>query len=463
MESPAIKIQSETKSNKTANTQSVAPHSHIKGLGLEQDGRAIEIAAGFTGQTKAREAAGLIVDLVKARKMSGRAVLLAGPSGTGKTAIALAMSQELGVKVPFCPIVASEVYSAEVKKTEVLAESVRKAIGIKVREVKEVYEGEVTELKVHETNNVPVNGTSISHVSITLKTNKGTKTLKLDPSIYDSLRKAKVRVGDVIYIESNSGAVKRLGRSDAFRAEYDLEAEEYVPVPKGDVHKKREVIQNVTLHDLDFANARPQAGSDVVALVGSMLRGKKSEMTEKLRGEVNRVVNDYIEQGAAELVPGLLFIDEAHMLDLECFAYLNRIIESNVAPVIVLATNKMGKHPVRGFPDMVSSFGVPKDFLDRLLIIRTVPYTLPQLHSILSVRAKTEKVQLTKEGTDRLAQIGAETSLRYASQLLSPSSICALGRTGSSEVTAEDVEEARTLFLDANRSAAILSGNNLFL
>ena len=37
-----------------------------------------------------------------------------------------------------------------------------------------------------------------------------------------------------------------------------MEAEEYVPLPKGDVHKKKEVIQDVTLHDLDVANARPQ-------------------------------------------------------------------------------------------------------------------------------------------------------------------------------------------------------------
>lgn len=74
--------------------------------------------------------------------MAGRAVLLAGPPGTGysicsiiliyilgKTAIALAMAQELGDKVPFCPMVASEVYSNEVKKTEVLMEHFRRAIG----------------------------------------------------------------------------------------------------------------------------------------------------------------------------------------------------------------------------------------------------------------------------------------------------------------------------------------------
>jgi hypothetical protein len=46
--------------------------------------------------------------------MAGRAILLAGAPGTGKTAIALAVSQELGPKVPFCPMVGSEVFSSEV-------------------------------------------------------------------------------------------------------------------------------------------------------------------------------------------------------------------------------------------------------------------------------------------------------------------------------------------------------------
>lgn len=39
-------------------------------------------------------------------------------------------------------------------------------------------------------------------------------------------------MGDIIYIEANSGAVKRVGRCDAYATEFDLEAEEYVPLPK---------------------------------------------------------------------------------------------------------------------------------------------------------------------------------------------------------------------------------------
>ena len=124
-------------------------------------------------------------------------------------------------------------FSSEIKKTEVLMENFRRAIGLRIKETKEVYEGEVTELSPVETEN-PVAGYSktVSHVVIGLKTAKGTKQLKLDPSIYESLQKERVEVGDVIYIEANSGAVKRLGRSDTFATEFDLEAEEYVPLPK---------------------------------------------------------------------------------------------------------------------------------------------------------------------------------------------------------------------------------------
>lgn len=45
------------------------------------------------------KAAGLVVELIKAKKMAGRGLLMAGAPGTGKTALALAISQELGPKV----------------------------------------------------------------------------------------------------------------------------------------------------------------------------------------------------------------------------------------------------------------------------------------------------------------------------------------------------------------------------
>jgi RuvB-like protein 1 (pontin 52) len=82
-------------------------------------------------------------------------------------------------------------------------------LGLRVRETKEVYEGEITELTPTEAEN-PLSGygKTISHVIVALKTVKGTKQLRLDPSIYESIMKERVSIGDVIYIEANTGAVK---------------------------------------------------------------------------------------------------------------------------------------------------------------------------------------------------------------------------------------------------------------
>ncbi|OZJ04185.1 RuvB-like 1 [Bifiguratus adelaidae] len=436
--------------------QRVATHSHIKGLGLKEDGTAEMIASGFVGQESAREACGFVVELIKTKKLAGRAVLLAGGPGTGKTAMALAISQELGPKVPFCPMVGSEVYSTEIKKTEVLMENFRRSIGLRIKETKEVYEGEVTELTPEETEN-PLGGygKSISHVIVGLKTVKGTKQLKLDPSIYESIIKEKVVVGDVIYIESNTGAVKRVGRSDAYATEFDLEAEEYVPLPKGEVHKKKEIIQDVTLHDLDVANAAPQGGQDIMSMMSQLMKPRKTEITDKLRGEINKVVNKYIDQGIAELIPGVLFIDEVHMLDIECFTYLNRALESSLSPVVVFATNR-GWCTIRGSEGIVSPHGIPRDLLDRLLIIRTAPYGLDEIKVIISIRAKTEGLKVEDSALDLLAQKGVETSVRFAMQALSPAHVLSQ-LEGRDTITVQDINEAGELFFDAKRSAQLLS------
>ncbi|GJN17232.1 hypothetical protein PR202_gb04283 [Eleusine coracana subsp. coracana] len=392
--------------------QRIATHTHIKGLGLDANGTAIGMASGFVGQATAREAGGLVVDMIRQKKMAGRALLLAGPPATGKTALALGISQELGSKVPFCPMVGSEVYSSEVKKTEVLMENFRRAIGLRIKENKEVYEGEVSNefLQCHS------------------------------PSAYWM----QVAVGDVIYIESNSGAVKRVGRCDSFATEYDLEAEEYVPIPKGEVYKKKEIVQDVTLHDLDAANAQPQGGQDILSLMGQMMKPRKTEITEKLRQEINKVVNRYIDEGVAELV---------HMLDIECFSYLNRALESPLSPIVILATNR-GVCNVRG-TDMTSPHGIPVDLLDRLVIIRTETYGPTEMIQILAIRAQVEEIEIDEESLAFLGEIGQQTSLRHAIQLLSPASVVAK-TNGRDKICKADLEEVSGLYLDAKSSARLL-------
>jgi len=141
------------------------------------------------------------------------------------------------------------------------------------------------------------------------------------------------------------------------------------------------------------------------------MKPKKTEITEKLREEINKVVSKYIDQGIAELVPGVLFIDEVHMLDIECFTYLNRALESQLAPIVILATNR-GQCKIRG-TDMTSPHGIPVDLLDRLMIIRTTPYNLAELVQILAIRAQIENLKISEEALAHLGSIGSKTSLRF--------------------------------------------------
>jgi hypothetical protein len=67
----------------------IAHHSHIRGLGLSSTTlEPLPSSEGMVGQLSARKAAGVILKMVEEGRIAGRAVLMAGPVGSGKTAIA---------------------------------------------------------------------------------------------------------------------------------------------------------------------------------------------------------------------------------------------------------------------------------------------------------------------------------------------------------------------------------------
>lgn len=72
------------------------------------------------------------------------------------------------------------------------------------------------------------------------------------------------------------------------------------------------------------------------------------------------------------------------MLDIECFSFMNRALEDEMAPIVILATNR-GVTRIRG-TNYQSPHGMPLDLLDRMIIIKTEPYSLDDLKEILRIR-----------------------------------------------------------------------------
>jgi RuvB-like protein 1 (pontin 52) len=66
----------------------------------------------------------------------------------------------------------------------------------------------------------------------------------------------------------------------------------------------------------------------------------------------------------------------------------------------------------RGTEDIISPHGIPLDLLDRLLIIRTLPYSRVEMEQILRLRAQTEGIQIEEEALSMLGEIGTKTTLR---------------------------------------------------
>merc|ERR1711936_991677 len=393
---------------------------------------------------QARRAAGVVVEMVKEGKIAGRAVLIAGTPGTGKTAIAMGVAQALGTDTPFTAMAGSEIFSLEMSKTEALTQAFRKSIGVRIREETEIIEGEVVEVQIDR----PATSTGAKVGKLTLKTTEMETIYDLGNKMIESVIKEKVQAGDVVTIDKATGKITRLGRSFTRARDYDATgaSTRFVQCPEGELQKRKEVVHTVTLHEIDVINSRTQGFL-------ALFSGDTGEIKPEVRDQINAKVSDWREEGKAEIAPGVLFIDEVHMLDIECFSFLNRALESDMAPIVIMASNK-GITKIRG-TDYSSPHGLPLDLLDRLLIISTSPYEEKDLEQILRIRCEEEDVEMTDDAIAVLTKIAEETSLRYSIHLITSASLCCRKRKGT-EVDVEDIKKVYSLFFDSGRSSTFL-------
>lgn len=426
----------------------IGAHSHIRGLGLDERLNPASVSQGIVGQADARKAAGVIVKMIQSGKISGRGILIAGQPGTGKTAIAMGMAQALGSETPFTKITASEIFSLEMSKTEALTQALRRSIGVRIREETEIIEGEVVEIQIDKPLSSSASAGVLKSGKLTLKSTDMETVYDLGTKMIDSLSREKVSSGDVITIDKATGKISKLGRSFARSRDYDAmgATTRFVQCPEGELQKRKEVVHIVTLHEIDVINSRQQGFLALFA-------GDTGEIKSEVREQIDIKVAEWREEGKAEIVPGVCFIDEVHMLDIECFSFINRALESELSPILVMASNR-GITKIRG-TNYRSPHGIPMDMLDRLLIIVTKPYSNREIRQILQLRCEEEDVEITDSAMELLTEIAQETSLRYSIYLITSSAMISTKRRAT-EVDVEDVKRCYTLFADVKRSTQIL-------
>jgi len=373
----------------------------------------------------------------------------------------MGLAQQLGEDTPFTTMSGSEVYSLEISKTEALTQALRRSIGVQILEETEVMEGEVVEIQIDtlfssgdgnetttKSSNKKIAGGMEKTGRLTLCTTDMETVYDLGTKMIDALSKEKITAGDVITIDKASGKITKLGRSYSRSRDYDAmgSSTRFVQCPEGELQKRKEVVHNVSLHEIDVINSRQQGFLALFA-------GDTGEIKSEVREQIDAKVVEWREEGRAKIIPGVLFIDEVHMLDMECFSFLNRALESEMAPVLVIATNR-GISKIRG-TEYKSPHGIPLDLLDRLMIVSTEPYSHDEIRSILAVRCEEEDVEMTEDALELLASIGMETSLRYAIHMIVTASLSAEKRK-SAKVEIDDIKRVYRLFVDVKRSTQYL-------
>ncbi|KAL7746393.1 RuvB-like protein 2 [Sorochytrium milnesiophthora] len=440
----AATISTNVQEKDVARVERIGAHSHIRGLGLDDALEPRATSQGMVGQLQARRAAGVILEMIREGKIAGRAILMAGAPGTGKTAIAMGMAQALGPDVPFTMLAASEIFSLEMSKTEALTQAFRRSIGVRIKEETELIEGEVVEIQVDRS----ATGSGAKTGKLTLKTTEMETIYDLGNKMIEALNKEKVMAGDVITIDKASGKITKLGRSFTRARDYDAMGSDtkFVQCPEGELQKRKEVVHTVSLHEIDVINSRTQGFL-------ALFSGDTGEIKSEVRDQINQKVSEWREEGKSEVVPGVLFIDEVHMLDIECFSFLNRALEDDLAPVVIMASNR-GITRIRG-TKYKSPHGIPIDLLDRMLIISTSLYSEKEIRQILSIRCEEEDVEMTDDALEILTKVGTETSLRYSIHMITAANLVARKRKATA-VDVQDIKKVYSLFLDEKRSVSYL-------
>ena len=378
-------------------------HSHIKNLGFEKTKLTDKYYNGIVGQLNVRNACNILKEKIKKNFFFDKVVLFSGPLGSGKTALALGLAKEIGKNIPFYMISGSELSALKSKKLQFLIESIRKSVGIRIFEKSEFYEGQVVDIITERNRNG--NHFGFESVIVGLKTNESGIRVKLFDSLCKKFFSSKIKIGDIIKIDPIFSKIEKYGnfnKNNLFKKV--KEKENITTFPHGKVFKKKRQIKELTLSDLDFIKFEKLSNEE-------QNTPKRIELLQK---ELNLLVENFLQKKKAEIVPGILFIDEAHFLDLGDLYFLSKIIKSKFSPLIILATNRSKLIDIGSFNYYDQTFS----FMAKCLTIKMNVLTKMDTTKILAHKSLERRYYITGYILIEFYKFSEFLSIRYAFLIL---------------------------------------------
>lgn len=110
-------------------------------------------------------------------------------------------------------------------------------IKVDVKSIKQCCEGEITDIRSND-----------EYIEVDLMTTKESRTIRLNKNIQYQLE--NIFIGDILYAEPTMGVVRKLGRSENKRGEFDLKGCRYLPITRTQVFREKEKEITVSLLEL---------------------------------------------------------------------------------------------------------------------------------------------------------------------------------------------------------------------
>uniref|UniRef100_K7G7Q7 RuvB-like helicase n=1 Tax=Pelodiscus sinensis TaxID=13735 RepID=K7G7Q7_PELSI len=283
---------------------------------------------------------------------------------------------------------------------------------------------------------------------LTLKTTEMETIYDLGSKMIESLTKEKVQAGDVITIDKATGKISKLGRSFTRARDYDAPGPGRPPPPQPSGSLSCFLGKGCHL-----AVPLLGLGQEGCQPLLSVPPGDTGEIKAEVREQINAKVAEWREEGKAEVIPGVSGGDPPGGLAGSALGKLDTRRESPPAPGSDLARGtSQGRAPGRRFPPAAPHRTAPRPLPASSLPRAPVGgrcWAVPW--PCLRPRWGEEDVEMNEDAYTVLTRIGLETSLRYAIQLITSTSLVCRKRKGT-EVQVEDVKRVYSLFLDESRS-----------